>query len=86
MNKYLISMDPYVTGSFTDMVEKENDVELLKYVHNRHMYTLDEDEEGLTKETLIERMEEVNGDGCAYIVSIVNLTTGELIWATPYEV
>lgn len=87
MNKYLISKEPFVMGCFTEIVEKENTEEILKHVFAKDLYPLDEeDEENLSKEELIEKLEEINGDGCAYLISIVNLTTGEVVWRDTSEV
>lgn len=66
---------------------------LLKMADKMRLYFdgdyADEYEEGhgvkLTAETLLERIEEENGDGCDFIFYIKNLTTGEMLFDSEYE-
>ena len=49
-------------------------------------YSSDEIEyEGYTAEEVLERLQSVNGDGCDYILSLKNLTTGETLIEGDYD-
>lgn len=89
--KYAVTFagyDRYSEGSFgCEIIEAESDVEALVQIEEKHGYGnyADEIEDGksinlITVEEIKEYIESDNGDGTDFIISIINLSTEEIIF------
>jgi hypothetical protein len=64
--------------SSTCLIKEGNSVEeILFYICQRYLYPV---EDGLTEKEILKRIEDMNGDGCDWIISITNLTEGTVIF------
>lgn len=83
--KYRITREKYERygsgGIIVSTFEAEDDVDALYKVHDNCLYGIDEDDEqrSYTKEQLIDKLYDVNGDGCDYILKLENLDTKEVL-------
>lgn len=87
--KAFVSFDPYFKETHTAIYEDNSVLDILKQVINNHgnsinFENLDEDiKEELGEFTtcsLIAYLDEHNGDGCDYVISIIDLENGEIIY------
>lgn len=78
--------------STTHLYKGDNLTEILKEIVEDHNYTIDYEDEDFPEELLdddetlkdylLDYIEERNGDGCDYIISIVDLSSGNIIFAS----
>lgn len=83
MKKLLVNVQPY---DYRDesMYEVEGDtlMDCMFEVINKSSYSLEEEEKGdfKTLQDYFNYIDSFNGDGCDYIVSIIDLDKGEVIY------
>lgn len=79
MKNLMVSVDPYMSNRRSYKVEGKDLVECLLKIIEQSSYPIDEDyDEEITVEYLLEHIEENNGDGCDYVISIVDLEDGDI--------
>ena len=74
----LVSFEGYHKDSGIAKYHRGSLKQKLISIHEDHLYGLDEGVE-LTDKELIEKIDEVNGDGCDYIISIIT-SKGEVLY------
>ena len=63
-----------------------SDIEALDKVAEKHMYgSILKDHPYITYEEMLDYINNTNGDGCDYIFTITNLTTGELLYKAEFS-
>ena len=85
--KAFVSFDPYFKEIHTAIYEGETDVDILKQVLENHGYGEPTDEEEIVSigndvNSLIAHLDGNNGDGCDFVISIINLDNGSIIFNT----
>lgn len=88
--KAFVSFDPYFTETHTAIYEGKTEVNILEQVLKNHGYGLRNDNDepvaiGNDKYALLEYLEDNNGDGCDFVISIINLDNGEIIFNVDKE-
>ena len=79
MTKLFVSFEGYFKNSGVAKYHRGSLKQKLISIHRNHLYSLDDLEIGLITKELIEKIDEVNGDGCDYIISIIT-SEGEILY------
>lgn len=75
MAKLYVSTDSNFYSVKKDTVEK-----CLRKIIKMNGYELERSQKGLTVDELLKHIDECNGDGCDYIISIIDLEQGLVIY------
>lgn len=87
--KYAVSFEGYFRPSGAGIIDAISDVEALIQIENEHGYghfqgLVDEEERtigSITKEEILEYLDQNNGDGSDYIISVFNLSTQTMLFS-----
>ena len=86
MERLFVSVDPYnnVSGKYTHLFKGETLLECMYQVMDKCNYAYWEDDEDPlpnTIELILNRLKDSNGDGCDFIISIIDLNKGEVLFS-----
>ena len=79
MKTLFVSFEGYFKNSGVAKYHRGSLKQKLINIHQYHLYGLDDDEIRLTDKELIKKIDEVNGNGCDYIISIIT-SEGEILY------